>query len=99
MDSTKYQLSDYQLSDIKHPFYATTATTTATYISGDENEMFLFVVAMYKKWESETLNNTDVKLITAKNSNSAKEIFVRMLSEEQFEQYQNGDLKVEVKIF
>jgi hypothetical protein len=97
MDGTKYQLSDYQLSDIKHPFYAT--TTTATYISGDENEMFLFVVAMYKKWESETLNNTDVKLITAKNSNSAKEIFVRTLSEEQFEQYQNGDLKVEVKIF
>ena len=96
MDGTKYQLSDYQLSDIKHPFYA---TTTATYISGDENEMFLFVVAMYKKWESETLNNTDVKLITAKNSNSAKEIFVRTLSEEQFEQYQNGDLKVEVKIF
>ena len=96
MDGTKYQLSD-----IKHPFYATTATatTTATYISGDENEMFLFVVAMYKKWESETLNNTDVKLITAKNSNSAKEIFVRTLSEEQFEQYQNGDLKVEVRTF
>ncbi len=93
MDGTKYQLSD-----IKHPFY-TTATTTATYISGDENEMFLFVVAMYKKWESETLNNTNFELITAKNSNSAKEIFVRTLSEEQFEQYQNGDLKVEVRTF
>ena len=36
MDSTKYQLSD-----IKHPFYATTATAITTYISGDENEMFL----------------------------------------------------------
>lgn len=94
MDSTKYQLSDN-----KHPFYTTTSTTTATYISRDENEMFLFVVAIYKKWESETLNNTDVKLITAKNSNSAKEIFVRTLSEEQFEQYQNGDLKVEVRTF
>lgn len=77
--------------------YYSTASYTPTTSGVIDDEDVLYLVAFVDPFEKGIINYKNTFYISADSKEYARDLAIRRLTEEQFELYRSGDLKVIVK--